>query len=199
MRSPMSNGRLLPGSPIPRQEGAPRDAPLLDAVWLALLLLSAALLLPALLLPAMASDAHGQSRGRAQAQIKAQEKTPDPLVAMRPGEEVVIAKCLHFSVRGFTDRSSALDHFDWVNVKVRNSCDNVRRHLLVELVLIDPIGRPYGGRVWVLERGERLWPGRSKIGNFAVPDPDDLIPVRWAVRVLKLERPRTSRRSSRGS
>ena len=107
-----------------------------------------------------------------------------------PGEEITLGKCLRFSVRGFSDRSGPLSHADWVNVRVRNQCPNLRRHLLVALVLIDPQGASYGGPLWLLERGEILPPGGTKTGNFPLPDTQDRMPVRWAARLLKVQRPR---------
>lgn len=113
-----------------------------------------------------------------------------------PGEEITLGKCLRFSVRGISDRSGALAHADWVNVRVRNQCPNLRRHLLVALVLIDAQGASYGGPVWLLKRGEILPPGGSKTGNFPLPDPGDRMPVRWAARLLKVQKPRPTGASS---
>lgn len=118
------------------------------------------------------------------------------LPGLLPGEEITLGKCLRFSVRGISDRSGALAHADWVNVRVRNQCPNLRRHLLVALVLIDAQGASYGGPVWLLQRGEILPPGGSKTGNFPLPDPGDRMPVRWAARLLKVQRPRPTGASS---
>ncbi len=110
--------------------------------------------------------------------------------AFLPGQQVVLQRCLRFTVEGFTDRNAELAHHDWVSLKVTNECDEPRRHLLVDLVLLDPLGNTYGSRVWVLLRGELLLPGQLKTGRYPIPDPDNKIPRMWALRVVKVEKPR---------
>jgi hypothetical protein len=112
---------------------------------------------------------------------------------LEAGQDTVLGGCLRVRVEGFSDRAGEFSHTDWVDLRVTNGCPDVRRHLLVELVLLDPSGEPYGGELWLLQRGELLAPGRSKRERFAVPDPDDRTPVRWAIRLRQVERPRPVR------
>ncbi len=143
--------------------------------------------------PGENSPAYRGGRGRAGGGGRAASSS---IPGLLPGEEITLGKCLRFSVRGISDRSGALAHADWVNVRVRNQCPTLRRHLLVALVLIDAQGASYGGPVWLLKRGEILPPGGSKTGNFPLPDSGDRRPVRWAARLLKVQQPRSTGASS---
>lgn len=120
----------------------------------------------------------------------------DSLQMLRVGQEVVLGGCLRVAVLDFTDRSGPLDPADWATLRVYNGCDEPVRYLLVDLLLVDVLGRPYGGPVWVLERGEVLWPGHGKSERFAVPDPADHIPRGWAVRLRSLETPSSQQRAT---
>ncbi|MEE8435425.1 MAG: hypothetical protein V3S64_11615 [bacterium] len=106
-----------------------------------------------------------------------------------PGEIITLDKCLQFSVLAMRDRDGVLDHFDWITVRVENDCAESRRFLVVELVVIDPVGRAYGGKLWVLGRGERLLPGGAKTEHYAVPDPGNRKPHRWLARLVYVQGP----------
>ncbi len=172
---------------------------LLTALW-ALAILSVPLfpgnaLFPGIAMAELSSIRPGETspanrRGGIGGSVSGGRAASSSIPGLLPGEEIILGKCLRFSVRGFSDRSGALAHADWVNVRVRNQCPKLRRHLLVALVLIDALGASYGGPVWVLKRGEILPPGGTKTGNFPLPDSGDRMPVRWAARLLKVQRPR---------
>lgn len=117
-----------------------------------------------------------------------------------PGEKVVLDSCLHLSVISINDRDGVMDRFDWITVHLKNECKETRRHLLVELILLDPLGNGIPSRLWVLKRGERLRPGGSKTENFPVPDPDNLMASRWSARLIYVEAQRLpgSKRKSAG-
>ncbi|HKI98605.1 MAG TPA: hypothetical protein VKB51_09055, partial [bacterium] len=102
--------------------------------------------------------------------------------------------CLHLAVLEFTDRNGPLEPADWVTLKVSNHCREPVRHMLVDLYLVDVLGNVYGTRLWVLQRGEVLAPGRSKIDRYPVPDDADHVPSQWAVRLDHVEKPSDFRR-----
>ena len=112
-----------------------------------------------------------------------------------PGETITLDKCLKFSVIAMRDRDGVLDHFDWVTVRVENGCAESRRFLVVELMVIDPVGQAYGGKLWVLGRGERLLPGSAKTEHYAVPDPDNRMPHRWLARLVYVQKPGMRRKA----
>ena len=112
-----------------------------------------------------------------------------------PGEKITLGECLQFSVMAMRDRDGVLDHFDWITVRVENDCSESRRFLVVELVVIDPMGRTYGGKLWVLGRGELLRPGSAKTEHYAVPDPDNRKPHRWLARLVYVQTPGLRRKS----
>lgn len=112
-----------------------------------------------------------------------------------PGQEIALSQCLRFSVMSMRDRDGAMDLHDWVTVRIKSECTEMRRYLLVELILFDPVGNPYGGKLWLLGRGERLLPGYAKTENYAVPDPGNLMPSRWLARLLYVEKPGSRRRA----
>lgn len=114
-----------------------------------------------------------------------------------PGEEIILGECLRFSVMAMRDRDGVLDHFDWVTVRVENNCPESRRFLVVELVVIDPVGRTYGGKLWVLGRGELLRPGGAKTEHYALPDPDNRKPHRWMARLVYVQKPGAVRKPTR--
>jgi hypothetical protein len=114
---------------------------------------------------------------------------PPPLTAHPPGAQVRLDECLAVSVLGFTDRGGVLEPADWVTLRLDNGCAEPVRHLRVDLLLLDVVGRVYGATLWLLEEGEALWPGESKTERYAVPDPDGYVPQGWAVRLLRAERP----------
>lgn len=123
--------------------------------------------------------------------LRAAEPAPGhaPLTPHRRGEQTLLVDCLRFSVLDFTDRNGPLDGADWVTVRVENACREPMRHLLVDLLLVDPAGEVYGGSVWVLTRGEILYPGADKTARYALPDPANRSPRLWAVRLRRLETP----------
>ena len=112
-----------------------------------------------------------------------------------PGETITLDKCLKFSVIAMRDRDGVLDHFDWVTVRVENGCAESRRFLVVELMVIDPVGQAYGGKLWVLGRGEQLLPGSAKTEHYAVPDPDNRMPHRWLARLVYVQKPGLRRKA----
>ena len=111
------------------------------------------------------------------------------LLGYLPGEEMVLDSCLRVSVVNLTDRSGPLGEFDWATVSLTNDCPESRRHLHVGLMLMDPEGKAYGTRLWLLNKGEVLQPGGQIISRYAVPDPNDQYPLRWAMRLLSVEKP----------
>ena len=106
-----------------------------------------------------------------------------------PGEELVLDSCLRVSVVNLTDRSGPLGEFDWATISLRNDCPDERRHMQVGLILLDPEGKPYGAKLWLLNRGEVLPPGGQTTSRYPVPDPNDHYPYRWVMRLLSLEKP----------
>ena len=118
----------------------------------------------------------------------------DPL-GLLPGEELVLDSCLRVSVVNLTDRSGPLGSFDWATISLANECQDSRRHLQVGLLLLDPAGKPYGTKIWLLNRGEVLPPGGQIISRYPVPDPDDQYPLRWVMRLLSVEKPRPLHRA----
>jgi hypothetical protein len=92
-------------------------------------------------------------------------------------------------VLDFTDRNGPLEPEDWVTLRVHNGCREPVRHLLLDLLLVDVLGRVYGARLWVLDGGEVLPPGRSKTEHYPVPDDADHVPRQWTVLLRSVERP----------
>lgn len=145
-------------------------------------LLVAGLLVAGLLLGPGPREAHGA----------ATDAGPPPqmdLQAHRPGDVVVLARCLHLSVLDLLDRNGPLEPADWVTLRVTNRCTEPVRYLLVDLFLVDVVGQVYGRPLWVLQRGEVLRPGRSKTDRYPVPDAADHMPREWAVRIRYVETP----------
>ena len=119
-----------------------------------------------------------------------QNGAQDGLPGLPIGAEKVIGRCIHVSVLNLTDRDSNLANNDWVTLRIENACPSARRHLLVDLVLIDPTGVPYGARMFILQRGQILQPGDVLRERFAVPDHGNLMPVRWDLRLVDVQAPR---------
>lgn len=105
-------------------------------------------------------------------------------------EPALLDGCLRVNVLNVQDHGGTVSHYDWVTLRVQNACDSVRRHMLVAFFFLDPNGQPYGTRIWTLMRGEILPPGRAKLERYPVPDPGNLYPARWAVRLLTVDKPR---------
>lgn len=106
-----------------------------------------------------------------------------------PGEEVLLDDCLRVSVVNLTNRSGDLSNYDWATVSITNECNYSRRHLQASLLLVDHAGNPYGTKLWLLSRGETLRPGQKIIVRHPIPDKHDMVPVRWAIRLLGVEKP----------
>jgi len=102
---------------------------------------------------------------------------------------LVLDSCLRVSVVNLTDRSGPLGEFDWATISLRNDCPDERRHMQVGLMLLDPEGKPYGTKLWLLNRGEVLPPGGQTTSRYPVPDPNDHYPQRWVMRLLSVEKP----------
>lgn len=160
-------------TPLPLHSLAPRRA-----LWFAALL-TGTLLLGGLLLaratPCEAADAPTAA--------------PDVPQVHRPGDEVVLARCLDLSVLDLLNRDGPLQPNDWVTLRVTNRCTEPVRYLLVDLVLVDVVGEVYGRPLWVLQRGEVLPPGASKTDRYPVPDDAHHVPSEWAVRLRYVETP----------
>lgn len=110
------------------------------------------------------------------------------------GDSVIFGKCLKLTAVQVSDQDGPTDHHDWVTLSVSNGCPLPVRHLLVQLALYDAQGNAYGGRIWVLERGIMLPPGRERMERYAVPDPGRLTAVRWDAQVVTVDAPRPRRR-----
>lgn len=156
------------------------------------LLVLLGVLLPGGMTPLHAGNPNPPAYSTPRAVPIAEGQTP---LLLRVGEETTLDGCLRFAVLNLTDRTGGVNHMDWATLQVVNDCSSSRRHLLVALFLLDPNGTPYGRRVWVLKRGEVLRPGRKKVERVPVPDPDNLTPVLWSIKILKVEKP--SRRTRR--
>ena len=104
------------------------------------------------------------------------------------GDNYLHDGCLRLSLIGYRDLHGEFNNHDWVTLLAENRCSYFISLLEIAVLLVDANGISFGGKVWVMGKGEVFPPGKTFRERFAIPDPDNLIATGWRMKVTGIKR-----------